>query len=485
MTRTILEFAKQVAAVEPTAGQATLLEGMAQCPLVVAACGRRSGKSLMAAIWAAYDASLRDLSEYLRPGEVRYVVLVAASLPQARSLFRTLKGLFQTPLLAPLVISETADELQLSTNVIIKVVPCSSRTARGLAISTVIFEELAHFIDSVGYQSGEAVYGALAPSVVQFGSEGRIICLGTPRGQRGEFWKQYQSADRREDAYALNLPTWEMAPSITEASLQAQREQDPVMWEQEYRASFLAGGDEFLPLWQLIRQTGIPDHEHGRRLLALDPAFDQDSFGLAIACRPKDSSYIYLEHSSVLKKPGFNEALDIVSALAHMEDVDDVLTDQMSHRAVLEGLISRGIGARLVPWTGRSSHGLSKHHRYGRVKALLAQEVLRLVDDPALRGELSAFTVSPSALSPGYSVEPHGPDDRADAAVLAISELARRAGERQSQMYQLIGKNSVPDYQEQSLQALYGHDIPKYAIDKVPRSSQRRSKAVPIRRMNR
>jgi len=134
MTRTILEFCREVLGIEPTAAQALLLNALSMCQLVVAACGRRSGKSLMAAIWASYDATMRDLSEYLRPAEVRYVVLVAASLPQARALFRTLKGLFGAPMLAPYIISETADELWLANNVIIKVVPCSSRTARGLAI---------------------------------------------------------------------------------------------------------------------------------------------------------------------------------------------------------------------------------------------------------------------------------------------------------------------------------------------------------------
>ena len=93
MTRTILEFCREVLGIEPTAAQALLLNALSMCQLVVAACGRRSGKSLMAAIWASYDATMRDLSEYLRPAEVRYVVLVAASLPQARALFRTLKGL--------------------------------------------------------------------------------------------------------------------------------------------------------------------------------------------------------------------------------------------------------------------------------------------------------------------------------------------------------------------------------------------------------
>ncbi len=49
-------------------------------------------------------------------------------------------------------------------------------------------------------------------------------------------------------------------------------------------ANFLTGGDEFLPLHQFIRATGIPVHKHGRRILALDPAFAQDGIGLTIAC---------------------------------------------------------------------------------------------------------------------------------------------------------------------------------------------------------
>ncbi len=69
MTRTILEFCREVLGIEPTAAQALLLNALSMCQLVVAACGRRSGKSLMAAICASYDATMPDLSEYLRPGE--------------------------------------------------------------------------------------------------------------------------------------------------------------------------------------------------------------------------------------------------------------------------------------------------------------------------------------------------------------------------------------------------------------------------------
>jgi hypothetical protein len=89
------------------------------------------------------------------------------------------------------------------------------------------------------------------------------------------------------------------------------------------------------------------------------------------------------------------------------------------------------------------------------------------------------------SLSLAYSVVPHGPDDRADAAVLAISELARKSGEQRNQIYSMVGGRSVPDYQEESLRAIYGNQIPDYAIDKVPKSHQRRSQSVSMRRSGR
>jgi hypothetical protein len=71
-------------------------------------------------------------------------------------------------MIAPLVVGEpTNDEIRLTNNTVLRVVPCSSRSPRGLAASTVIFEELASYQDTNGYQSGDAVYRALEPSVAQ------------------------------------------------------------------------------------------------------------------------------------------------------------------------------------------------------------------------------------------------------------------------------------------------------------------------------
>ncbi len=190
--RNVISFAGDVLGVSLYPRQKEALRGVASHQLSLLCLGRRSGKTLVACIWAVYDAVVRDLAEHVRPGEPRYVVVVATAWDQARRAFQVIRSFFDLPLLSPLVARETNDELHLTTGVVIKCLPCSARSTRGLAVSTVIFDELAHFIDTEnGYQAGEQVYRALAPSVAQFGDVGRIICLSTPRGQRGIFWRMW------------------------------------------------------------------------------------------------------------------------------------------------------------------------------------------------------------------------------------------------------------------------------------------------------
>ena len=461
-----VQFAKEVLGIDLHPLQAQALMGMATHQLVTLACGRRGGKSLLAAIWAAYDATIRDLRKHQRKGETRYVLLVAASVPQARSLFRTVADMFKVPMLAPLVIESTMDEIRLANNVILRVVPCSERTTRGMGASTVIFEELASYTDTNGYQSGEAVYRALAPSVVQFKEHGRIIALSSPRGQRGTFYRLFQSATQRKEGYALHCPSWELNPEIDRLFLERERESDPELFAQEYEASFTAIGGAFIDSIKLEQATQpFPDHIHGIRVLALDPAFSQDDFGMAIACVPADDdNVVFLEHVEALRRPGFNAAMDYAATLAKEWNVNRVVTDQAAQQAVVEELLKKGVRCEKVPWTGRSNSGRSKAHRYGRIKTLLTQGRLLLLDNSELRSEFTEITVSPSASDPGYAITTHGPDDMADAAVMAITEAQRP--KRPATVVHYLGINEVvlPDHQRH-LGAFYGPTVPEYAVD--------------------
>jgi hypothetical protein len=468
MKKNVVQFANDVLGISLYPAQAEALMAMAVYQLVALACGRRGGKSLLAAIWAVYDCTMRDLRKYQRKGETRYVLLVAASVPQARALFRTVADMCKAPMVAPLVVGEpTNDEIRLANNTVLRVVPCSSRSPRGLAASTVIFEELASYQDTNGYQSGDAVYRALEPSVSQFLEHGRIIALSSPRGQRGTFWNLHERAKTSEVGFAMNLPTWELNPSIDRASLARIEDEDPDLFAQEYRASFTAIGGAYFHSGKLAEATQpLPEHDHGTRVLALDPAFSQDDFGLAIACVPAhDETIVYIEHVEALRRPGFNAAMDYAAGLAKDWDVTRVVTDQMSSQAVVEELGKRGVTCHPVPWTGRSASGRSKPHRYGRVKQLLNQGRLILPDNAELRSEFTEVAVRESATDPGFQIETHGPDDQLDASIMAITEALKP--KRPNSVVHDFGPGEVviPAHQRH-LGTFYGSKVPVHAIDK-------------------
>ena len=468
--KNVIDFAEEVLGIQLYELQAVALEGISTHVLSVLPCGRRGGKSLLTAIWAVYDACIRDLRQYQRDGESRYILVVAGSVTQARALFRTIQDMFKNPMLSPMVLGEsTLDEIRLVNNVILKVVPCSERTTRGLPASTVIFEELASYQDTTGHQSGENVYRALAPSVAQYKDDGRIIAPSTPRGQRGVFFRLYEQALNRSDAYVLHCPTWELNPSIDRAFLEREREADPELFAQEYEASFTAIGGSFISSIKLDEATvPIPEHTHLTRVLALDPAFSQDDFGIAIACVPtEDDSHVYLEHVEALRHPSFNGAMDYASKLAKEWDVNKVVTDQATQQAVVEELRKRGVKCHKVPWTGRSNSGRSKAHRYGKVKTLLNQGRLTLIDSPELRSEFVEITVSPSATNQGFIINTHGPDDMAAASVMAITEAV--TAETKGAIVHEYGAMQmvIPEHQKVTLNTLFaGREIPASYIDR-------------------
>ena len=101
-------------------------------------------------------------------------------------------------------------------------------------------------------------------------------------------------------------------------------------------------GDDFISLSSLMAATGVPTHQHGGRLLSLDPASSQDAFGMAVVCRPANSKHVYVEHVQALRQPGFSQAMDDVAATARVHDIGRIITDQMSQAPITEDLRRRG-----------------------------------------------------------------------------------------------------------------------------------------------
>ena len=89
----LVRFARDSLGIDLYFGQQQVLNEWAASARrkAVLALGRRSGKGLMAAVAAIYNAVVPDYSRFLRPGEQRFIIVVAVRQEQAREFIRTVR----------------------------------------------------------------------------------------------------------------------------------------------------------------------------------------------------------------------------------------------------------------------------------------------------------------------------------------------------------------------------------------------------------
>lgn len=266
----------------------------------VLALGRRSGKGLMAATAAIYNAVIPDYSPYLRIGEERFIVVVAVRQDQAREFIRTVRELLRNAPDTDLrtIVDEsrsTTDEVVFKTGVTIRAMPCSSRSTRGLAISLLVMDEAAHFSTTEdGFAAGQQVYRALVPSTAQFREQGYVIVASSPLWCDGIFWSLYQAgmSGAAEDIFVAQRPTWEMNATISRESLESEFLEDPDSARVEFGAEFLEGSGAYLTAVSIKEcvsagRKSLPVAPEVHYYAAADPAFAAggDAFTFAIGHR--------------------------------------------------------------------------------------------------------------------------------------------------------------------------------------------------------
>jgi phage terminase large subunit-like protein len=145
-------------------------------------CGRRSGKSQIAALLAVY---LGCFKAYTRSyGEKLIGMLVARDRDQARHLKDMIAGLLHAkPELDRLIVNELAEEIELSTGITIKVVTSNYGSVRGRGCAFVIADELGFWERADSSNPAAEVLRALRPTLAT--TKGLLICLTTPYAAEG------------------------------------------------------------------------------------------------------------------------------------------------------------------------------------------------------------------------------------------------------------------------------------------------------------
>jgi hypothetical protein len=245
-------IARAIDALPPEEGDAELFErvtGRTEWPTEAAReawiiAGRRSGKSFFTALLATYHAVFKPYK--LSAGEVGHVIIVAPTRQQAGIIRKYVGAFFAgNDFLRPLMVRETAGELELSNRITITILSGDYRSLRGYTAVCVVVDEVAFFM-SDGATPDTEVIRALRPTVLTTG--GRMFFLTTPYSRHGETFKAHRQHFGRngDPVLVLQAPSPLMNPLLDAAAIERAREEDPEGARAEIDAQFRSDIESFV-----------------------------------------------------------------------------------------------------------------------------------------------------------------------------------------------------------------------------------------------
>jgi hypothetical protein len=247
--------------------------------------GRRGRKTVVTALVGVFEAMFGGHERYLLPGERGLIAIVSKDAAGS-----TLVARFCEMHAEALGVScnwssiGAVRVLELDGFAFaVACFPCSAKSPRGYAIPVIIADEIAHWAtDSDEYvNSDEAVLGAIKPAMAQF-PDSRLIAISSPLGNDGMHFDTIEANlgdDADPDVLAVEGPTWEWNPEISEARTH-EIEKDPQTHAREFGAkpsdnegtAFVPGDAEAC----FARHPGL--YHWGRPFLVLDPAETTNTF---------------------------------------------------------------------------------------------------------------------------------------------------------------------------------------------------------------
>lgn len=221
-------------------------------------CGRRSGKSFMTAIIAAFMAAFKNWKPYLSPGEKGWIFIIATDKPQAGIIKAYISGIFQrVPCLRSLIEKETVETLELNNGVNIAVKTSSFRTLRGYTVVCAILEELALWRSDESANPDREVLASVRPALATI-PESRLIGISTPYSRSGilyQMWKDYFG--QAGGPLIWKAATRVMNSTIDRRLIENALKEDPQAAVSEWESEFRSDIEAFIS-HELVESVTVP-----------------------------------------------------------------------------------------------------------------------------------------------------------------------------------------------------------------------------------
>jgi len=295
----------------------------------------------------------------------------------------------------------------------------NSPALRGKPIIFLAFDEIAHFPATNGKASGDALYHALVPSVKQFGQDGKVVMLSDPTGKEGVFWKTFELAQTRletspgayqypfDDVLALQFPTWRINPDpeFSKENLELTvKPMNPAKYFTTYAARFVgAGGTRMFDPIKIEACIDLKATEarycdpHFPYYIHLDPASTSHNYVLAMV-----HAVPYANNLGQVRRKIFLDCVRVwtpTSAPVNVRDVENEIRS-LCRRFNVKSVTFDSFQSQATIQNLRASgiHAFETAFRnsfiskiYGELKNLINQEDLVLYPHPQMVGELKCL----------------------------------------------------------------------------------------------
>ncbi len=183
-------------------------------------CSRGAGKSRVTSVLALHTALMEP---------ARLVLLISRALRQSVELLRYVKEAFRALDTEIAIAKNSQTQIEFSNRSRIVALPGKEETIRSFqGVNLLILDEAARVPDLL-YSSVRPMTGV---------ANGRTVCLSTPFGQRGFFWRAWCDNSGLWDRFQVS---WKECPRLTEEFIEQERRQFGDAWvAQEYECDFTA-----------------------------------------------------------------------------------------------------------------------------------------------------------------------------------------------------------------------------------------------------
>lgn len=401
--------------------------------------GMRSGKTALGGMLSCYEffdiCSLENPSEYygLLKGQPIFIPVIAPSERQVTDgIFFNVQNMLEG---SEWVQSwtdwkvKTEEIVSPSKHVVIKPFSSWANTGRGTTSKAVFFDEMDLFAETTSKLGAQEVYAAISKATATLGMDGHIFVLSSLMSSTSITSTLLAKGKYEDTTLTYKLPTWEVNPNIKKEQLMEEFKFDmPTFWRDYGCEPSMWSGVAFPDGVILKQQKNVLDYpiqvpaNRKMRVMAIDPAVKNDSFGVAVGWR-NDDGIIHVDgvtkftrqDGEVIIKPSvirnyIKEATSVLSIYALVHDTwmfPDII--EMAHDMGMT-----------------TEQHIVKKVDYDLIRSMMCEGKLEVVYNQDLKLEMEQLVIKGGA-KPNVDHPLNGSKDVADCVANVVWYLTNKA----------------------------------------------------------